>query len=354
MRYLEALAENPILQAPMAGVADAPYRAINRRFGSGISYSEMVSAKGLHYDKKRNKSHILLKLAPEEKGAALIQLFGSDPEMMAAQALVVAELLGDDILGIDVNMGCPVPKVVNKGDGSALMKSPELAARIVSAMREALDAHGYDDLAVTAKHRKGWSPESVNAVEFAKGLEAAGASAITVHGRTRDQFYRGESDRSIIKAVKDALSIPVIASGDAFTAEACFDIMRDTGADAVMVARGSYGNPWIFEQAAQRLEAQSTTCSAGEQPASITLEHGVAGQAPPLDPNLADRLQMLRQHALESLEWYGDAQLIRMRKHAAWYVAGQPAAAVFRRRLHNLSTMEDLDLLIEEYLEHHG
>jgi len=332
MRYLEALKENPILQAPMAGVADAPYRAINKRFGSGISYSEMVSAKGLHYDKKQNKSHLLLKLAAEESGSALIQLFGSDPQIMAQQALYVADLLGDSILGIDINMGCPVPKVVNKGDGSALMKTPELAARIVAAMREALDAHGYSALALTAKHRKGWEPDAVNAVEFAQGLEAAGVTAITVHGRTRDQFYRGQSDRSIIKAVKDAVKVPVIASGDVFSAGACFEIMDETGADAVMVARGSYGNPWIFEQAA--------ACRAG--------------QTPPLEPTLENRLNMLRQHAEESVAWYSDPHLARMRKHASWYVVGQPAAAVFRRRLHSLSSLEELDVLIEEYLERHG
>ena len=332
MRYLEALKENPILQAPMAGVADAPYRAINKRFSSGLSYSEMVSAKGLHYDVKRNRSHQLLKLAPEEVGGAVVQLFGSDPKLMAQQALAVAELLGDSIVGIDVNMGCPVPKVVNKGDGSALMTTPELAWRIVSAMRDTLDTHGYHELALTAKHRKGWDPENVNAVEFAKGLETAGATAVTVHGRTRDQFYRGNSDRSIIKAVKDALTIPVIASGDAFTAEACFEILDETGADAVMIARGSYGNPWIFEQA-----------SAVR-----------AGRTPPPNPSIEERLSMLRQHAEESVHWYGDSNLARMRKHAAWYVAGQPAAAVFRRRLHQLSTMEELDALIAEYLEQHG
>jgi len=332
MPYLEKLAKNPILQAPMAGVADAPYRAINKRFGSGISYSEMVSAKGLFYGKGRNKSHQLLRLAPEEKGSAMIQLFGSEPELMASQALVVAGLLGDDILGIDVNMGCPVPKVVNKGDGSALMKSPELAWRIIAAIRETLDREGFAHLAVTAKHRKGWSPDTVNAVEFAKGLEAAGASAVTVHGRTTDQFYSGKSDRSIIKAVKEALDIPVIASGDAFSARDCFDIMDETGTDAVMVARGSYGNPWIFEAAAAVR----------------------AGQTPPPEATLEERLTMLREHALESIEWFGDPHLARMRKHASWYVAGQPAAAVFRRRLTNTCTMEELDALCEEYLERHG
>ncbi|MCL2526279.1 MAG: tRNA dihydrouridine synthase DusB [Coriobacteriia bacterium] len=332
MHFLDKLAENPVLQAPMAGVADGPYRAINRRYGSGICYSEMVSAKGLYYDKKRNKSHQLLRLAPEEKGSALIQLFGREPEIMASQAVVVADLLGEDILGIDINMGCPVPKVVNKGEGSALMKEPEQAARIVSAMREALDKAGFSELALTAKHRKGWSPDSVNAVAFAQGLESAGASAITVHGRTQDQFYTGRSDRSIIKAVKQAVKVPVIASGDAFTPESLFEIMSETGSDAVMVARGSYGNPWIFEAAAALRN----------------------GQTPPPTPGLAQRLALLRQHALESIEWYGDPHLARMRKHAAWYVAGQPAAAVFRRRLFDLSTLEELDALTQEYLERHG
>jgi len=340
MRYLELLAENPILQAPMAGVADAPYRAINRDFGSGISYSEMVSAKGLYYDKRRNKSHKLLKLAPEEKGSALIQLFGSDPELMASQALMVADQIGDDIIGIDINMGCRVPKVVNKGDGSALMNTPEVAWSIVAAIRETLDKEGFSHLAVTAKHRKGWSPESVNAVEFAKVLEAAGATAVTVHGRTRDQFYRGHSDRSIIKEVKDALTIPVIASGDAFAAADLFEIMSQTGTDAIMVARGSYGNPWIFQQAASMLAARD--------------EESIAPLVGFVEPTLAQRLVLLREHALKSIEWYDDPYLARMRKHAAWYVAGQPAAAEFRRRLVTVDTLDQLDDLIKEYLDRHG
>jgi len=347
MRYLEKLAENPILQAPMAGVADAPYRALNKRFGSGISYSEMVSAKGLFYDRNRNKSHQLLRLAPEERSTALIQLFGSCPQMMASQALVVADLLGDDIVGIDVNMGCPVPKVVNKGEGSALMKTPELAWSIIAAMRETLDREGFAHLALTAKHRKGWEPDSVNAVEFAKGLESAGATAITVHGRTRDQFYSGVSDRSIIKAVKSAVHIPVIASGDIFSAQDCFETMKETGADAVMIARGSYGNPWIFEQAQAQLHVQ--TQAVGQVKESDQQTGSI-----PTEPGLAERLTLLRQHALETIDWYGDPHMARMRKHAAWYVAGQPAAAVFRRRLQTLNTLEDLDELIAEYLERHG
>jgi len=328
----------------MAGVADAPYRAINKAFGSGMSYSEMVSAKGLFYDKKRNKSHNLLKLAPEEKGSALIQLFGSEPELMASQALMVAEMLGDDIVGIDVNMGCPVPKVVNKGDGSALMKTPETAWRIIESIRTTLDDEGFVHLAVTAKHRKGWAPESVNAVEFAKGLEAAGATAVTVHGRTRDQFYRGRSDRSIIKAVKDALTIPVIASGDAFTPEALFEIMIETGADAVMVARGSYGNPWIFQQAAS-MEAPIFAADGGLRPSPSDVVP---------EPTLAQRLALLREHAVKSIEWYDDPHLARMRKHAAWYVAGQPAAAEFRRRLVTVDSLGQLDDLLVEYLDRHG
>jgi len=331
MRYLEALADNPILLAPMAGVADGPFRAINKRYGAGLSCTEMVSAKGLHYGQNSNRSHLLLKLVPEEV-PAVAQLFGSEVSLMAEQARAVADLMGDTVVAIDINMGCPVPKVVNKGDGSALMKAPERAAEIVSAMRSALDDCERSDLAVTAKIRKGWSPEQVNAVEFAKELEAAGAAAITVHGRTTDQFYRGRSDLQIIAEVKEALSIPIIASGDAFTAEVCFDIMERTGADAVMVARGAYGNPWIFERAA-----------------AIR-----AGRTLPPEPTLKQRLDLLREHARMTIDWYDDPHLARMRKHAAWYTAGQPAATVFRGRLHNISTMDGLDALIEEYLERHG
>jgi len=356
MRYLDQLAENPILQAPMAGVADAPYRALNKRFGSGISYSEMVSAKGLFYDKGRNKSHQLLRLAAEERGTALIQLFGSDPQIMASQALVVADLLGDDIVGIDINMGCPVPKVVNKGEGSALMKTPELAWSIVDAMRTVLDQEGFSHLALTAKHRKGWEPDSVNAVEFAKGLESAGATAITVHGRTRDQFYSGTSDRTIIKAVKEAVRVPVIASGDVFSAEDCFEIMQETGTDAVMIARGAYGNPWIFAraQAMSQTLAQDVNQTANQKVEGTDCAESDQHAKPPKEPGLAERLTMLRQHTLESIEWYDDPHIARMRKHAAWYVAGQPAAAVFRRRLQKMDTIEDLDELITEYLERHG
>ncbi|MCL2680474.1 MAG: tRNA dihydrouridine synthase DusB [Coriobacteriia bacterium] len=334
MRYLDALAANPILLAPMAGVADAPFRAINKRFGAGLTCSEMISAKGLHYDQGRNRSHRLLRLAPEEI-PAVVQLFGSDPQLMADQAAAVAELMGDTILAIDINMGCPVPKVVNKGDGSALMKTPDLAAEIVAAMRTTLDVCGRSDLVVTAKIRKGWSPQSLNAVQFAQNLQAAGAAAITVHGRTADQFYRGSSDRDSIAAVKAALTIPVIASGDAFSAEDCFSIMQQTGADAVMVARGAYGNPWIFQRAAAILAGES-------------------GPSLPPEPSLQQRLAMLREHAQMVVDWYDDPHLARMRKHAAWYVARRPAAAIFRQRLHSISTLEQLDQLIEDYLEQQG
>ena len=228
--------DSPVALAPMAGVTDLPFRILCREQGCGLMCTEMVSAKALLYKNRNTKP--LLETKPEERPVA-VQLFGSDPEIMSEMALMLEEGPYDII---DVNMGCPVPKIVNNGEGSALMKNPKLAGEILSAMTRKLKKP------VTVKFRKGFNDESVNAVEFAKMAEQSGAAAVAVHGRTREQFYSGKADWDIIRQVKEAVSIPVIGNGDIFTPQDAGRMMEETGCDGVMVARGAKGNPWIFSR----------------------------------------------------------------------------------------------------------
>ena len=234
--------------APLAGVTDTAFRSICKDLGCGLVYTEMVSAKGLYY--KNENTENLLFFSENEKPVA-VQIFGSDPFIMAK----AAEYFNDnkDVCIIDINMGCPAPKIIKNGDGSALMRDPELAGRIVREVKQA------SLKPVTVKFRKGFDENSVNAVDFAKVMEHAGADAITVHGRTRSQMYSGEADWDIIKSVKQAVSIPVIGNGDVFTAEAAVDIRNLTGCDAVMIGRGAMGNPWIFRQIMQMNNGDEVT-----------------------------------------------------------------------------------------------
>ncbi|GAV31913.1 tRNA-dihydrouridine synthase [Coriobacteriaceae bacterium EMTCatB1] len=309
-----------VILAPMAGVTDAPFRAICKRMGAGLTYTEMVSAKGLHYNPGAAAARALLSFAPEEVPVA-IQLFGADPQMMAEQAARLYERYAGRIAFLDVNMGCPVAKVVRKGEGCALMRDPERAATVVRAIAERVDAP------VTAKFRAGWSADEVNAVEFALALEEAGACALAVHGRTREQFYSGRADWCVIVAVKSAVRVPVIGSGDVFSADDAKRMLEQTGVDAVMIARGAQGNPWIFAQARALIER---------------------GERLP-KPSWLERIDVAREHAEALVAFAGERAFTRMRKHVAWYVHEMPGAARFRELVNHARSHAELVALLDEY-----
>lgn len=315
------LAANNVVLAPMAGVTEAPFRAICKRLGAGLTYTEMVGARALHHNPGGSKSCDLLTFAPEETPCA-VQIFGRDPGIIAAQARAIVERHGSDVALIDINMGCPVHKVVAKGEGSALMREPALAAEIV---RRTVATCG---VPVTVKFRAGWDRSEMNAMEFALAMEEAGASAVAVHGRTRDQLYHGSADWGVIAAVKDAAAIPVIGSGDVFSADDAQAMLETTGVDAVMIARGARGNPWIFRQARALLDL-------GEEIAP---------------PGAAERIAVAREHASALAALRGDWAYKRMRKHVCWYVAGLPGASDMRERVNAAGSNRALDELLVEYL----
>lgn len=316
------LAAGNVVLGPMAGITEAPFRAICKRMGAGLTYTEMVSVKGLHYNPDAPVSRAMLTLDPGEVPCA-VQVFGADPDLMAEQARGIVERHGANVALIDINMGCPVTKVVSRGEGSALMRTPELAARIVA--RVAARA----GVPVSVKMRTGWDATSSDPVGFARAMEAAGASAIAVHGRTRDQFYRGSADWDAIAAVKAAVSVPVIGSGDVLSAAAAEEMLERTGVDAVMVARGAQGNPWIFREA-----------------------RALVDRGEVLDPpTWAERVEMAREHASALVAFGGERAFARMRKHIVWYVAGMPGATYLRRRAYEAAGSAELDRLLVEYLE---
>ena len=318
MRVL--LAAGNVVLGPMAGITEAPFRAICKRMGAGLTFTEMVSAKGLHYNPDGHVSKALLTFAQEEVPCA-VQIFGAEPEIMAEQAYRIVERNGSDVACIDINMGCPVTKVVSKGEGSALMRTPGLAAEIVRCV---VDACG---VPVTVKFRKGWSAEEASAVEFALAMEQAGAAAITVHGRTRDQFYRGTSDWDVISAVKAAVSVPVIGSGDVFSATDAASMIERCGVDAVMVARGARGNPWIFREARALMDR-------GEV----------------IDPPTGlERIDMAREHAAALVAFGGENAFARMRKHVSWYITGMAGATTIRRRANEVTSYREMDEMLAEY-----
>ena len=297
--------------APMAGVTDAAFRQICSELGAGYTITELISSKALCYHDKKTFS--LLTQFPGEHPAA-VQIFGSDPVCMAEAAQIAMEHTGADIL--DINMGCPMGKIVNNGDGAALMKDPELAGRIVEAVVKALP-----DVPVTAKFRRGWDLGHCNCVEFAQTLEQAGAAAVAVHGRTRAQVYGGTADWNCIRAVKEAVSIPVIANGDIWKPEDAERILLHTGADMAMIGRGCFGNPWIFQRAQAALEGK---------------------EIPPLPP-LAERCDTaVRQFELSAAHKGEHIACLEARKHYAWYLKGIPYAGYYKEQISHVSTMEDI------------
>ncbi|MDE5792024.1 MAG: tRNA dihydrouridine synthase DusB [Oscillospiraceae bacterium] len=305
--------------APMAGVADTAYRILARKKHAVMTVSEMISAKGLCYDSKG--SAFLCRITEQERPMSL-QLFGNEPEFIAKATCLLQDYHPD---WIDLNMGCPVPKVTNTGAGSALLKTPELAeACVKSAVKES-------SVPVTVKMRIGWDEHCINAVEFAKLLESAGAAALTVHGRTRQQLYSGKADWNMIKQVKQAVNIPVIGNGDIRNAKDCERMYQETDVDLVAVGRASYGNPWIFEE---------INC----------YRKNLAYTAPTLE----ERMHMMLEHIqliLKYSEKPPEIAIREARKHASWYMTGLKFASAFRARCYQLSSYQEAEQLVEEFLK---
>ena len=302
--------------APMAGVTDLAFRTICRELGAGYTVTEMVSAKALCYQDK--KSLPLLKLGEGEHPAAA-QLFGSDEGCMQEAAAIAGEVSGADIL--DINMGCPVPKVANSGDGSGLMRTPDKAVRVAEAV-----VRGAGGRPVTVKMRLGWDKGCINCVELARAMEQAGVAAVAVHGRTKSQMYAGRANWDYIKEVKEAVTIPVIANGDIFSAEDAVHILKYTGADLAMVGRGCFGNPWLFQQAKAALEGR---------------------EVPPLPPQAQRCDTAVRQFELSAAHKGEHIACLEARKHYAWYLKGVPYAGYWKEQICQVSTLEEIHRITE-------
>lgn len=310
---------NNVFLAPMAGVTDMAFRILCKRQDCGLTYTEMVSAKGLHY--KSNNTAVLLEISEEERPAA-VQVFGSEPEIVA-EAARHAEAHGASI--IDINMGCPTPKIVKNGDGSALMKRPELVREIVRSTVKAVR------VPVTIKTRKGWDEASVNAVEIATIAAQEGAAAVTIHGRTREQFYSGIADWDIIRQVKRAVDIPVIGNGDITKPQEARRMLDETGCDAVMIGRGAQGNPWIFKR---------------------TVEYLITGQLLP-EPTYQQRIEAIIEHMDMVTGLKGEGIGVKeMRKHAAWYLKGMPGSTKVKTEIFKLTTCNHVKDILLEYLDY--
>jgi nifR3 family TIM-barrel protein len=311
----DVVLDNNVILAPMAGVTDLPFRLICKEQGAGLLCMEMVSAKAVHYNNKNTES--LMEIHPEEMPVSL-QIFGSEPDIMAETAARIEER---PFAILDINMGCPVPKVVNNNEGSALMKNPKLAGEIIYGVSHAINKP------VTVKIRKGFDDNSINAVEMAKIAEDNGAAAIAVHGRTREQYYSGKADWDIIRQVKEAVSIPVIGNGDVVDAISAKKLLDETGCDGVMIGRASRGNPWIFREINSYLDT---------------------GIIPPR-PTVEEVCDTILKHARLSLQYKDEYIAVReMRKHIAWYTAGYPHSAKIRRAVNEIESFEELEKMVQQ------
>lgn len=306
-----------LILAPMAGVTDLPFRLLCKEQGCEMFYTEMVSAKALYYGNKNTEP---LLATDERERPVSVQIFGSEPELMGEMAKKLEEKSCFD--AVDINMGCPVPKIVNNGEGSALMKNPELAGKIIKSVSSAIS------LPLTVKIRKGFTEETQNAVEMAQIAEANGAAAIAVHGRTREQYYSGTADWEMIRKVKEAVKIPVIGNGDVFEPEDAMRLYEETGCDGIMIARGAKGNPWLFKRIVHYMDTKELLPK----------------------PQLSDVVAMILRHGEMMVQFKGEYIGIReMRKHVAWYTVGYPASSKLRNLVNQVETLEQLKQLMTEY-----